>query len=60
MTEPVRALHVNDCAFTAKHLVAEAHRRGLPWSYLPAGRDRTQLGRRRWRRGSGRSSVRPG
>ena len=32
---PVRALHVNDCAFTAKHLIAEAHRRGLPWSYLP-------------------------
>jgi glycosyltransferase involved in cell wall biosynthesis len=35
MSEPVRALHVNDCAFTAQHLVAEAHRRGLPWSYLP-------------------------
>ncbi len=35
MSEPVRALHVNDCAFTAKHLVAEAHRRGLPWSFLP-------------------------
>jgi hypothetical protein len=32
---PVRALHVNDCAFTAKHLIAEAHRRDLPWSFLP-------------------------
>ena len=31
----MRALHVNDCAFTAKHLIAEAHRRGLPWSFLP-------------------------
>ena len=36
---PVRALHVNDCAFTAKHLIAEAHRRGLPWSYLPIAGD---------------------
>ncbi len=34
-TAPVRALHVNDCAFTARHLLAEAHRRGLPWSFLP-------------------------
>lgn len=28
-------LHVNDCAFTTTHLLAEAHRRGLPWSYQP-------------------------
>jgi hypothetical protein len=42
---PVRALHVNDCAFTAKHLIAEAHRRGLPWSFLPiAGSGRTWEG----------------
>jgi glycosyltransferase involved in cell wall biosynthesis len=31
----VRALHVNDCAFTAAHLVAEARSRGLPWSFQP-------------------------
>ncbi len=43
--EPVRALHVNDCAFTAKHLIAEAHRRGLPWSFLPvAAAGRTWVG----------------
>lgn len=33
--DAVRALHVNDCAFTAAHLVAEARRRGLPWSFQP-------------------------
>jgi len=32
---PVRALHVNDCAFTAQHLISEARRRGLPWSFQP-------------------------
>jgi glycosyltransferase involved in cell wall biosynthesis len=31
----VRALHVNDCAFTAAHLVPEAQSRGLPWSFQP-------------------------
>lgn len=31
----VRVLHVNDAASTAAVLVAEAHRRGLPWRHLP-------------------------
>lgn len=32
--EPIRALHVNDAAFTTMVLLAEARRRGLPWGYL--------------------------
>lgn len=32
---PVRALHVNDCAFTAEQLVRTARSRGLPWSFQP-------------------------
>lgn len=35
MNKPVRALHVNDCAFTAENLVREAHSRALPWSFQP-------------------------
>jgi len=31
---PIRALHVNDAAFTTTVLLAEAGRRGLPWGYL--------------------------
>lgn len=31
---PIRALHVNDAAFTTTVLLAEARRRGLPWGYL--------------------------
>jgi glycosyltransferase involved in cell wall biosynthesis len=34
-SRPVRVVHVNDCAFTAEHLIAAARRRGLPWSFLP-------------------------
>jgi hypothetical protein len=42
---PVRALHVNDCAFTAAHLVAKARSRGLPWSFQPvAAQGRTWAG----------------
>jgi glycosyltransferase involved in cell wall biosynthesis len=42
---PVRALHVNDCAFTAQHLIAEARSRGLPWSFQPvAAQGRTWTG----------------
>lgn len=45
MSRPVRALHVNDCAFTAAHLVAEARSRGLPWSFQPvAAAGRTWTG----------------
>ncbi|MEO6881896.1 MAG: hypothetical protein ABI181_13250 [Mycobacteriaceae bacterium] len=33
--DPARVLHVNDCAFTTTHLLTEADRRGLPWSYQP-------------------------
>lgn len=29
------ALHVNDAAFTARRLIAEAHRRGFTWDFLP-------------------------
>lgn len=29
------ALHVNDAAFTARHLIAEARGRGYVWDYLP-------------------------
>ena len=33
---PPKVLHVNDCAFVAEALCAEAARRGLPWhAYLP-------------------------
>ncbi|GAB7192287.1 hypothetical protein NUM3379_29960 [Kineococcus sp. NUM-3379] len=42
-----RVLHVNDCASTTVQLVAEAHRRDLPWEYLPlAGRGRRWTGLR--------------
>lgn len=34
-TDGPRVLHVNDCASTTMHLLAEAHRRGLHWSYQP-------------------------
>ncbi|HEX6919408.1 MAG TPA: hypothetical protein VF314_04185 [Actinomycetes bacterium] len=40
-------LHVNDCAFTAERLLVEAHRRGLPWHFLPvAATGRTWVGPR--------------
>ncbi|NAZ86046.1 glycosyltransferase family 4 protein [Kineococcus indalonis] len=40
-----RVLHVNDCAGTTAQLLAEAHRRGLPWGYQPlAGRGRSWSG----------------
>ncbi|MFB9376709.1 hypothetical protein ACFFKU_04150 [Kineococcus gynurae] len=50
IAEP-RVLHVNDCASTTTHLLAEAHRQGLPWRYLPlADRSRggTVLAGARW------------
>lgn len=42
-----RVLHVNDAASTTAQLLAEAHRRGLPWRYLPlAASGRTWHGAR--------------
>lgn len=38
-TGAVRVLHVNDCAFTAANLLAEAQRRGLPWGFQPLAAD---------------------
>lgn len=35
MSDAARVLHVNDCAFTAERMLVEAHRRGLPWHYMP-------------------------
>lgn len=33
--KPLRVLHVNDCAFYAARVLAEAQSRGLPWDYYP-------------------------
>jgi len=59
-TRQPTVLHVNDAAFTAQRLIAEAARRGIQWDFMPKAaptQEWTGVAGKARRGGAGRAGV---